>query len=334
MQRFYRWDLLEKVSIIVVNWDGKKFLSECLDGLSQQIYQPLSLIVVDNGSSDGSVDFVNRNYPEVKTIALPKNIGFSAANNLVLKTVQSKYVALLNNDAVPHPLWLKHLVEALESHPEAGFVASKMLFYDNPETIDRAGDTYTRAGTGLLRGRGESTVNYEKQDWIFGACAGAALYRTQMLNDIGLFDEDFFLVYEDVDLSFRAQLKGYKCLYVPEAIVYHKASSSIVYDSPISVYYSHRNLEWAYIKNMPSNLILKTIWLHIIYDIAAFFFFAASGRIKEFIKAKWDALNGLKVILKKRKQIQRSKRVDDNYIWGLLEKELFFPRLTRRLRKG
>jgi hypothetical protein len=333
MQRFYRRDLLDKVSIIVVNWDGKRFLSECLDGLSQQIYQPLSLIVVDNGSSNGSVDFVNRNYPEVKTIALPKNVGFSAANNYAFKIIQTEYVALLNNDAVPHPLWIKHLVEALESHPEVGFAASKMLFYDNPETIDRAGDAYSKAGTGLLRGRGESANNYNKQEWIFGACAGAALYRTSMLKDIGFFDEDFFLLYEDVDLSFRAQLKGYKCLYVPEAIVYHMASSSIVYDSPISVYYSHRNLEWVYIKNMPSNLILKTIWLHIIYDIAALLFFAANDRIKEFIKAKWDALKCLKVILKKRRQIQRNRKVDDNYIWGLLERELFIPRLTRRLRK-
>ena len=139
-------------------------------------------------------------------------------------------MAGLNNDAVPDTMWLKHLVEALDSYPEAGFAASKMFFYDDPETIDRAGDAYSRAGTGLLRGQGESASNYNKQEWIFGACAGAALYRTVMLNDIGLFDEDFFLLYEDVDLSFRAQLKGYRCLLVPDAVVYHKASSSIVYD--------------------------------------------------------------------------------------------------------
>ena len=325
---------MNTISIIIVSWNGKKFLSECLDGLRQQTYQEFSVILVDNGSNDGSIDFVNRNYPEVRTIALSKNVGFSAANNIALQTVQTKYVALLNNDTVSHSLWIKSLVEALESHPEAGFAASKMLLYDNPETIDRAGDTYTRAGTGLLRGRGESGSKYNEQEWIFGACAGAALYRTLMLNDIGLFDEDFFLLYEDVDLSFRAQLKGYKCLFVPEAVVYHKASSSIVYDSPISVYYSHRNLEWVYIKNMPSDLVLKTIWLHAIYDIAAFFFFAANGRIKEFIKAKWDALKGMKRILKKRSQIMRNRRVDDDYIWGLLDKELFFPRLARRLGKN
>jgi GT2 family glycosyltransferase len=325
---------LDKVSVIIVNWNGKKLLSECLDGLRQQSYQPISVILVDNGSSDGSVNFVSCKYPEVKIIALYKNVGFSAANNYALKSIQTEYVALLNNDAVPDTLWIRRLVEALESYPGAGFAASKMLFYDNPDVIDRAGDAYTRAGTGLLRGRGQPARNYNKKEWIFGACAGAALYRMKMLKDIGLFDEDFFLIYEDVDLSFRAQLKGYRCLYVPEAVVYHRASSSIVYDSPTSVYYSHRNLEWVYIKNMPSKLILRTFWIHFVYDLAAFLFFTANGRVKDFLMAKRDVLNGIRRLLKERRQIQRTMRVNENYIWGVLEKELLFPRLTRRLRNN
>ena len=322
---------MDLASVIIVNWNGRKFLSECLESLRHQAYRRFSIILVDNGSNDGSIDFVIRNYPEVKTIALPKNVGFSVANNIAIKTVKTEYVALLNNDAVAHPLWLQSLIRALESCPEAGFAASKMLYYDNPEIIDRAGDSYTRAGAGLLRGRAELASSYNKQEWIFGACAAAALYRTRMLRDIGLFDEDFFLLYEDVDLSFRAQLRGYKCLYVPEAVVHHKGSGSIIYDSQISVYYSHRNLEWVYIKNMPAGLILKTIFPHIIYDMAAFFFFTARGRSKDFIKAKWDALKGLKKALKKRRHIQRSRIVDNDYIWRLMEKEHIFRRLTRRL---
>ena len=323
---------MDLASVIIVNWNGMKFLPECLESLRQQAYRHFSIILVDNGSNDGSIDFVIRNYPEVKTIALPKNVGFSVANNIAIKTVQTEYVALLNNDAVAHPLWLQRLMGALEEHPEAGFAASKMLFYDNPRIIDRTGDGYTRAGTGLLRGRGEPARSYNKQEWIFGACAGAVLYRTRMLRDTGLFDDDFFLLYEDVDLSFRAQLQGYKCIYVPDAVVYHKASASIGYDSAISVYYSHRNLEWVYIQNMPAVLILKTIFPHIIYDIAAFFFFTARGRNKDFIKAKWDALKGIKKALKKRKQIQKNRTVEVDYIWRLLERELFFTRLIRRLK--
>ena len=320
------------ISVIIVNWNGKKLLAECLDGLRQQEYKQFRTILCDNGSTDGSVYFVSQNFPEVEVIGRAEYSGFAAGNNIAIKRAKTKYIALLNNDAVPQPLWLQHLVEALESHPEAGLAASKMVFYNNPEIIDRAGDAYTRAGTGLLRGRGVAAGSYNKQEWIFGACAGAALYRSTMLEDIGLFDEDFFLVYEDVDLSFRAQLRDYKCIYVPEAIVHHKASSSIIYDSPMSVYYSHRNLEWVYVKNMPSALILKTIFPHIIYDIAAFFYFGANGRIKEFIKAKWDALKGLKRALKKRRWVQDNKKVDEEYVWSLLEKEMLFPRLTRRLR--
>ncbi len=322
------------VTVVVVNWNGKKFLSKCLDGLRDQIYNRFSVVLVDNGSNDGSINFVNNNYPEVKTISLPENLGFSAANNLVLKNIKSKYVALLNNDAIPDPFWLNILVDALERNQKAGFAASKMLFQDEPTTIDRAGDSYTKAGAGLLRGRGLSANSYNRQEWIFGTCAGSAFFRIQVFRDIGFFDKDFFILYEDVDLSFRAQLRGYRCLYVPEALVYHKASSSLVYDSPISVYYSHRNLEWVYVKNMPTSLILKTIWFHAIYDIAAFCYFIANGLGREFIKAKWDALKGLRSVLKKRGQIQRNRRVDNDYIWKLLDKEFLFPRLTRRLRKS
>ena len=319
------------VSVIIANWNGKILLAECLDGLRMQTRKDHSVTLVDNGSQDGSLEFVHQHYPEVKTIALSSNLGFAAANNIALKSVNTQYVALLNNDAVPHARWLENLLKALESHPEAGLAASKMLLYDRPGIIDRAGDSYTTAATALLHGRGKPSENYSNNTkWIFGACAGAAVYRKRMLDDIGLFDEDFFLLYEDVDLSFRAQLRGYKCLYVPDAIAYHQASRSIGNDSTISVYYSHRNLEWTYIHNIPGRLIKKTILNHLIYNIAALLFFVAKGRGLDFIKAKWHALKGLNRALEKRRQIQNNKKVTDEYIWSLLEKERFIPRLSRR----
>jgi len=325
---------LNKVSVVIVNWNGRELLSECLSALKKQSFQGFSTIVVDNGSQDGSLDLVERSFPDVECIALTRNFGFSKANNIALRGVDSEYVALLNNDAVPDKFWLETLLGSLEAYPGAGFAASKMLFYEKPENIDRVGDAYTIAGAGLLRGRGKPARCYETKEWIFGACAGAALYRTGMLEDIGLFDEDFFLLYEDVDLSFRAQLKDYKCLYVPQAIVYHKSSSSIVHDSPTSVYYGHRNLEWVYVKNMPSRLILRTIFPHIVYDICAFYYFAMTGNVSAFLKAKWDAVKGLKKAFQKRRQIQRERRVDEEYVWSLLEKETFLPRLTRRFWTG
>ena len=319
------------VSIIIVNWNGKKFLADCLDGLKQQTYKDFSVLIVDNGSNDGSPEFVQTHYPEVRIITLSRNLGFAVANNIAIQSVQTKYVALLNNDAVPHPAWLAALVNVLENHFDAGLVASKMLFYDNRNVVDRAGDEYTAAGAGNLRGRGEPSENFNNLELVFGACAGAALYRKLMLDDIGLFDEDFFLLYEDVDLSFRAQLEGYKCLYVPDAIVYHKASSSIGDDSAISVYYSHRNLEWVYIQNMPAGLVKKTIVKHLIYNVGSLIFFVFRGRGKDFLRAKWDAVMGLKRALDKRRQTQSRKKVSDEYIWNLLEKERFLPRLIRRI---
>lgn len=321
------------VSIVIVNWNGREFLLECLEGLRRQVYRAFSVILVDNGSHDGSTAFVSENYPEVSIVALKDNRGFAAANNVALQTVETEFVALLNNDAVPDPLWLKSLVEALEEYPQAGLAASKMLLYDRRGSIDRAGDGYTRAGAALLRGRGLSADCHQVREWVFGACAAAALYRMAMLRDIGFFDEDFFLLYEDVDLSFRAQLKGYKCLYIPEALVYHKGSSSIVHDSSRSVYYGHRNLEWVYIQNMPSRLLLKTIILHILYDIAAFSYFVISGRGKDFFRAKKDALRGLKRALKKRQRIQSGKVVDNEYLWSLFDRPRLMERLLGRFKR-
>lgn len=305
-----------------------------MDGLRRQVFRSFSVILVDNGSHDGSVDFVKKNHPDVQVIALNTNAGFAAANNAALRAIETPYAALLNNDAVPDSQWLQHLVDALATHPEAGFAASKMLFYDNPNIIDRAGDAYTTAGVGFLRGSGNPIDKFDKEEWVFGASAGAALYRTAMLQNIGLFDEEFFLLYEDVDLSFRAQLKGYKCLYVPEAIVYHKGSSSIVHDSPTSVYYGHRNLEWVYIQNMPFRLIIKSIIPHLIYDFVAFVYFVIRGRGIDFVRAKRDALIGLRQALHKRREVQKSKIVDDAYIWGLFDKEKLYSRLSRRLEKN
>jgi GT2 family glycosyltransferase len=321
------------ISIIIVNWNGREFLRECLEGLRRQVYRAFSVILVDNGSHDGSIEFVSDNFPEVSIVALQDNRGFAGANNVALQMVETEFVALLNNDAVPDPLWLKSLVEALEEHPQAGLAASKMLFYDRREMIDRVGDGYTRAGAGLLRGRGLSADCHRTREWVFGACAAAALYRMAMLRDIGFFDEDYFLLYEDVDLSFRAQLKGYKCLYVPEALVYHKGSSSIVYDSPLSVYFGHRNLEWVYIQNMPSRLLLKTIIPHILYDIAALSYFVISGRGKDFFRAKKDALRGLKRAFKKRQLIQSGKVVDDGYLWSLFDRSRLQERLLGRFKR-
>ncbi len=320
----------QTVPVVIVNWNGKTFLSECLNALRRQTYPRVSVILADNGSSDGSIRFVRENFPEVTVIELGRNLGFAGANNVVLETVTSPYVALLNNDAVPHSCWVSALKDALDAWPEAGFAASRMVFADSPGVIDRAGDSYTRAGAGRLRGRGEPVSRYNKNEFVFGACAGAALYRRELLAEIGLFDEDFFILYEDVDLSFRAQLMGYRCLYVPEAVVHHRVSSSITRDSWKSIYYGHRNLEWVYVKNMPRELILRTLPQHLVYDFLSFCYFASNLKAGPFLKGKVDALRGIGQTFKKRQKVQSRRKTSSDYVWGLLEKERFFSRMAAR----
>ncbi len=321
------------VTVIIVNWNGKKFLSDCLESLRKQSFQRFSTILVDNGSTDGSLALVSTSYPEIRIISLSENRGFAAANNIAFEVIKTKYVALLNNDAVAHPQWLKHLTESLENDQSAGFAASRILYYDNPEIIDRAGDAYSTAGAGILRGRGAKAKAYTQSQAIFGACAAAAIYRKVMLDHVGFFDSEFFLIYEDVDLSFRAQLAGYACLYVPAAVVFHKVSSSIVRDSPVSIYYGHRNLEWVYFQNMPLRLLLRSLWAHVLYDLAAFFYFACRGLAKPFLRAKWHAVRNAKRILKNRRRIQAQKCVENAHLWELMTKERFLPRLTMRTAK-
>ena len=323
----------KQIAVVVVNWNGNTFLPQCLEALRNQSFQDMTTIVVDNGSKDDSVLTVKQQFPEVTLIELPENQGFAAANNIAIREADTDYIALLNNDAIAHPQWLETLMAALHRYPEAGFAASKMLYHDMPHIIDRAGDGYTTAGAGSLRGRGQAASTFCRTEWIFGACAGAALYRMAMLDDTGLFDEDFFLLYEDVDLSFRAQLKGYKCCYVPDAVVYHQASRTIGYDSPTSVYYGHRNLEWVYFQNMPASLLARTAASHLIYTIAAFGYFAAKGLATSFIRAKWDSIKAWRTVLDKRKKNQVQRRVKDDYIWSLLEAERSFSRLSHRLKK-
>jgi GT2 family glycosyltransferase len=322
--------MAEQVQVVVVNWNGRAFLEECLQSLRKQTYRSFRVTVVDNGSTDGSPAWVAGHYPEVRVLALKENRGFAGANNCALRNLTAPYVALLNNDAVADPCWLESLVDALERTQEAGFTASRMLDQSQPGVIDRCGDGYTWAGAGLLRGRGKPSGEYDRREWVFGACAGAALYRTAIFKEVGLFDEDFFLLYEDVDLSFRSQLRGYRCLYVPEAVVHHRGSGSLVYDSPSSVYFGHRNLEWVYIQNMPARLIARTILPHLFYAVAAFGFFAARGRGRDYLRAKKDALKGLRRALLKRQRVQSARRVDDAYIWGLLDRPALLNRLKAR----
>lgn len=298
-----------QVSVIVVNWNGRELLKECLSSLTHQNVPDLEIILVDNGSEDGSVTFVEQNFPEVRIVPLKENRGFCGGNNAGLDVSTGEYIALLNNDALPEPDWLNALLDAIKGDRKTGICASRMIIAGTP-FLDGAGDVYTTCGIPLKRGHGERDKAYLNRDVVFGASAGAALYRRTMIEQIGFFDDDFFIVNEDTDLNFRALLQGWKCLYVPEAVVHHKVSKTRKKSSHSLVYYKVRNTDYVLIKNMPTLLFLRYVH-HIILGQAASFirFVLIQKQGKAFFKAKFDVIRNIPKLLKKRNEIQRRRSV-------------------------
>lgn len=210
--------------VIVVNWNGKRFLDDCLTALERQTYPNFGVILVDNGSTDGSVEFVRERFPRVDILGLPENVGFAGANNRAMTQALAggaQYVALLNNDTKADERWLEHLVRVMASGSGIGICASKMLRMDDPRILDSTGHMF-KWGRIFERGHGEVDARqYDDKLDIVGACAGACLYRREMLEDIGLFDEPFGSYYEDAELSWRACNRGWRARFVPESVVLH-----------------------------------------------------------------------------------------------------------------
>jgi hypothetical protein len=313
------------VSVIIPNWNGKHFLKTCLDSLNTQTFRDIEIIIVDNGSTDGSVRFLNENYPEVRIVEFAENRGFSAAVNTGIREAGGEYIALLNNDTEVDSRWLEELVNALERHPEAGFCASKMLNYYRRNIIDTTGDGFSRYGLAFKRGgRKEDGLEYGREEHLFGACAGAAIYRRELFDEIGLFDEDFFAYLEDVDISFRAQLKGFRCLYVPTAVVYHMmgGTSGGKGYSPKRMAGKVVNKLFVLIKDMPARLFFKNlpfiIFAFIIEGFILFIslFFSPGTFKKEVLRLKL-----IPRMLRKRREIQRgASSYSIEYIASLLSK--------------
>jgi hypothetical protein len=323
-----------RVSVIIVNWNGKTLLQACLEALRRQSFTDCETVVVDNGSTDSSVDFVQERFPDIDLIALPENQGFSRASNVGIERTRGEYIAMLNNDAEADPNWLGELVAALEADPQVGFCASKMVLHRDRDLADACGDFYTVEGIPGKIGHLEPADRYNVPREVFGACAGAAIYRRSMLEDLGGFDEDFFIVHEDSDLSFRAQLMGYKCLYVPTAVVRHHLSATIGEGSRAAAYYAQRNMEFVFLKNMPLPLLIKYQPLHLLTDALLLLVYARQGKTRAFLKAKIDALALMPKMLEKRRQIQEARRTPTKDIERLLVKEWLWRKVRHTLVGG
>lgn len=246
-----------RVSIIIVNWNGLRHLPECLDSLAGQSFRDFETIVVDNGSSDGSLDYL-RGRPELELVPLPENLGFAAGNNAALPLARGEYLVTLNNDTRAEPEWLERLVAVADAYPGAGMVASRILSYHDPDLIDSLGIAVCRDGMsrGAFRGLRFSTLDLEPVREVLFPSACVALYRRAMLDQIGFFDPDFFAYCEDTDLGLRGRLAGWGALLARDAVVYHKYSMTSGAFTPFKLYLVERNHFFAAVKNLPLPLLL------------------------------------------------------------------------------
>lgn len=263
-----------KVTIVIPNYNGKHFMEPCLSSLSKQTYKNFHILVVDNASSDGSIEYMEENYPDIELIKLQKNYGFSKAVNIGIQHSRTPYVILLNNDTTVDTRYVEEMIKAIEKSPKIFSVSSKMIQMYHPELIDSAGDLYTLLGWGVCRGCGRPVSNYTKYDEIFTACAGAAIYHRSVFDEIGYFDENHFAYLEDIDIGYRARIYGYYNMYCPTALVYHVGSgtSGSKYNS-FKVKLAARNNLYLNYKNMPAlQLVLNFIPLAIGYFVKYLFF--------------------------------------------------------------
>jgi GT2 family glycosyltransferase len=309
-----------KISIVVVNFNGQQWLERCLGVALAQLETGDELVLVDNGSTDGSVQWVRRAFPQVLVVALPENVGFAAGNNAGVRASSGEYVAFLNNDAAPCRGWLVALRRTLDTTPDAALATSLIVYMHSLETVDSAGDGLLRWGGAFKHDHGKRVnPDYVSRD-VFGACGAACLIRRSVFEAIGGFDGAFFAVYEDVDLSYRVQLAGYRCIFVPEAVVHHAGSATLGRLSDFAIFYGQRNLEWMYWKNTPWPLLIVTGPGHVLYAVAAAVYFAGRGRFRVFVRAKWEAIRACRRIWVQRRDVQRSRRSSVRRLWRLMER--------------
>lgn len=292
-------------SIVIPNWNGRHLIDACLSSIAKLRFRDFDVTLVDNGSDDGSVDHIAATYLWVRVIALPRNGGFSYAVNQGIRQTSGRYVALLNNDATVDAAWLGELVACLDVNPGIGFCASKMLSYHQPGMLESVGDTYTKCGAPYRIGYGETdTGQYDQPRMVLGACAGAALYRREMLEAVGPFDEDFFAYGEDTDLSIRAQLMGYRCGTVPTAIVHHIGSATSGRESDFSVCLIMRNKVNILVKDVPGVLLLRWSPFILLVQVLLFLRYCLHGQWRPALQAYAGAARLFPLMMAKRKTIQ------------------------------
>lgn len=320
-----------KVSVIIPNWNGKHLLKACLRSLREQSYKDFEVLVVDNGSTDHSSQYIKKNFPEVKVVELRGNGGFAHGANMGIKICTGNYMVLVNNDTKLDRNCLEFLAKAADAHPEVGMVAAKMLNLYNPKIIDSAGSYIDSVGHVNNIGLGEKDgTKFKKSGYVFLVTGGGGLFKREVFEKIGFLDEAYFAYYEDVDLCFRAQLAGFKGWYEPNAVIYHIHKASFSKNPQLLEYLHFRNMTQTIIKDFPLSLIFKKWrWLKIILvHINTIFYQIRNGFFWPPILADLWILIHLPQLLFKRWKIQMDKKVSNEYIESFLkEKKITFSGL-------
>ena len=320
------------VSVIIVTYNNASVIEPCILSLRKQSYKNFQVIVVDNCSKDSTLDIL-ANYSEITIVRSEVNSGFTGGNILGLSHAKGDFIALLNPDTEPCKEWLQELMNGMITDDYIGICSSKLIVYGS-DIVDSAGDGISTTGRGYKRGEGRKSHEFTDNEYIFGSCGGAMLIRRKLLDHIGFLDDHFFLIHEDTDFNFRAQLAGWKCLFVGNAIVGHKVRSSIGVMSDIAVFYSVRNSRFVWIKNMPLGLILKYVHHHIIQEIGSFLYFCLKyGKWKAYLKANVDFFRLLPVMLKKRKAIQCLVNIDQGSIDSKLMSLFSYSMVHEKIKK-
>jgi GT2 family glycosyltransferase len=300
-----------RVTAAVLTYNGRALLEVVLPSLAAQRYRDFRVVVVDNGSSDDSVQWLRERWPQVEVVALSENVGVTAALNMCLRASDSELVALLNNDVELDPDCLGELVATIDAHPRAAAVAPKLVNYHDRSVLDGTGDIYAWSGEANRRGNGlRDEGQFEAPGEVFGACGGAALYRGSAIERVGSLDEELFACYEDVDWSFRARLQGYGCRYAPAAVAYHMGGATIGHEiNDITLYLSWRNAIWIVAKNYPAAALLRHAPELLRAQAHHLVWALQTRRLGVFLRAWRDALRGMPGALRKRRAVQRSRSV-------------------------
>ncbi|MBI1748706.1 MAG: glycosyltransferase family 2 protein [Acidobacteria bacterium] len=324
------------VSIIIVNWNGGKYLEAAVSSALQQTYTPLEVLVVDNGSTDDSLSILNVKFGvRITVLSQTKNHGFSEGVNIGLRSARGQYIALLNNDAFADPNWISAMAHAMTYHPRVGMCACKVLFYYSPTVIDKVGHLMYPDGLNVGRGLGEQdNGQYDQTEEALFPDGSAALYRREVFEEAGLFDAQFFAYGDDADFGMRARWLGWDCRYVPTAVVHHVHSATFGRYSPQKAFLVERNRLWLAVKVFPARLLLASPY----YTLVRFCwqaYAALSGRgssgqfaqahsraalIRTLFRAYGSALRGLPAILQKRSAVFRARKVTSRDFIALLRR--------------